>query len=82
MQKHFQYPELALEMGINGKVFVMFDVDREGLITKIRTRGPHQLLEKEAARIVSLLPKMTPGKQRGKPVRVPYALPINFQLID
>ena len=82
LQKHFQYPETALEMGIHGKVFVMFDIDREGVVSKIRTRGPDKLLEKEAARIVSLLPKMTPGKQRGKPVRVPYALPINFQLID
>ena len=82
LKKHFQYPETALEMGIHGKVFVMFDIDREGLVSKIRTRGPDKLLEKEAARIVSLLPKMTPGKQRGKPVRVPYALPINFQLID
>lgn len=82
LHKHFRYPEVALEMGIHGKVFVMFDIDREGRVSGIRTRGPDQLLEKEAARIVSLLPKMTPGKQRGKPVRVPYALPINFQLID
>ncbi len=80
--KHFRYPETALEMGIHGKVFVMFDIDREGMVSKIRTRGPDKLLEKEAARIISLLPKMTPGKQRGKPVRVPYALPINFQLLD
>ncbi len=82
LQKHFQYPEAALEMGIHGKVFVMFDIDRQGVVSGIRTRGPDKLLEKEASRIVSLLPKMTPGKQRGKPVRVPYALPINFQLID
>ena len=80
--KHFRYPETAMEMGIHGKVFVMFDINQEGKVSGIRTRGPDKLLEKEAARIVSLLPKMTPGKQRGKPVRVPYALPINFQLID
>ena len=82
LQKHFRYPETAMEMGIHGKVFVMFDINQEGKVSGIRTRGPDKLLEKEAARIVSLLPKMTPGKQRGKPVRVPYALPINFQLID
>lgn len=82
LQKNFRYPETAMEMGIHGKVFVMFDINQEGRVSGIRTRGPDKLLEKEAARIVSLLPKMTPGKQRGKPVRVPYALPINFQLLD
>ncbi|MBT8270918.1 MAG: energy transducer TonB [Flavobacteriaceae bacterium] len=82
LRKNFRYPETAMEMGIHGKVFVMFDINREGRVSGIRTRGPDKLLEKEAARIVGLLPKMTPGKQRGKPVRVPYALPINFQLVD
>ncbi|MBT8288025.1 MAG: energy transducer TonB [Flavobacteriaceae bacterium] len=80
--KHFRYPETALEMGIHGKVFVMFEINKQGLVSGIRTRGPDKLLEKEAARIMSLLPKMIPGKQRGKAVRVPYALPINFQLLD
>ena len=80
--KNFKYPETAMEMGIHGKVFVMFDIDQNGIVSRIRTRGPDKLLEKEAARIVGLLPKMIPGKQRGKPVRVPYALPINFQLLN
>ncbi|MBT8252589.1 MAG: energy transducer TonB, partial [Bacteroidia bacterium] len=71
--KHFRYPETALEMGIHGKVFVMFEINKQGLVSGIRTRGPDKLLEKEAARIMSLLPKMIPGKQRGKAVRVPYA---------
>lgn len=82
LKKNFRYPETALEMGIYGKVFVMFDVNKEGVVSKIRTRGPDKLLEAEAKRIISLLPKMTPGKQRGKPVRVPYSIPINFQLLD
>lgn len=82
LKKNFRYPETALELGIYGKVFVMFDVDKEGVVSKIRTRGPDRLLEAEAKRIISLLPKMTPGKQRGKPVRVPYNIPINFQLLD
>lgn len=82
LKKNFRYPETALELGIYGKVFVMFDVDKEGVVSKIRTRGPDRLLEAEAKRIISLLPKMTPGKQRGKPVRVPYSIPINFQLLD
>ena len=48
-------------------------------MTGIRTRGPDKILEKEAARIIGLLPKMEPGKQRGKSVRVPYSIPINFK---
>jgi protein TonB len=43
-------------------------------------RGPDKNLEKEAARIISKLPKMKPGSQRGNPVRVPFAIPINFKL--
>jgi protein TonB len=78
--KHFKYPETAMEMGIYGRVFVLFDINKEGYVSGIRTRGPDKLLEKEAERIVGLLPKMIPGKQRGKPVRVPYSIPINFQL--
>jgi protein TonB len=46
----------------------------------IRTRGPDKNLEKEANRIISKLPKMTPGKQRGRPVRVPFSIPITFRL--
>jgi len=82
MQHHvannFKYPELALEMGIYGRVFVMFTIDRDGSITRIKTRGPDKILEKEAERIIKTLPKMIPGKQRGKPVPVPFSLPINF----
>ena len=43
-------------------------------------RGPDKNLEKEAQRIISKLPKMTPGKQRGRPVRVPFSIPITFRL--
>lgn len=78
--KNFRYPETAMEMGIYGKVFVLFEINKDGIVTGIRTRGPDKLLEKEAARIIGILPKMIPGKQRGKPVRVPYSIPINFQL--
>lgn len=78
--KNFRYPELALEMGIHGKVFVIFNINKEGRISNIKTRGPDKLLEEEAIRIMNLLPKMEPGKQRGVPVKVPYSLPINFVL--
>lgn len=82
VNKHYEFPELALEMGIHGKVFVMFSIDQKGIVSGIRTRGPDKVLEQEAERIISLLPKMTPAKQRGKPVRVPYSIPIHFKYID
>jgi len=80
IKKVFKYPNRAQEMGIQGKVFVMFIVDKKGNISKIRTRGPDISLEEEAKRIINALPKMTAGKQRDKPVNVPYAIPINFKL--
>ncbi len=78
--KNFRYPETAKELGIHGKVYVFFLIDKYGYVTKVKSRGPDKMLEKEAERIVGLLPKMIPGKQRNKNVGVPYSLPINFQL--
>ena len=84
IQKHigrnFRYPEIAQEMGIQGRVFVQFMIGKDGNISGIRTRGPDKNLEKEANRIISKLPRMTPGKQRGRPVRVPFSIPITFRL--
>ena len=80
--KNFKYPDQAIELGVYGKVYVLFVIDSKGNVSNIRTRGPHKLLEKEAARIISLLPKMEPGKQRGKAVNVPYSVPIIFQFLD
>jgi len=79
VKKNFKYPETAIELGIRGKVFVLFTIDSKGKVSKIKSRGPDRILEKEAERIVSLLPKMIPGKQRGKSVSVPYSLPIHFK---
>ena len=78
--KNFRYPEIAQEMGIQGRVFVQFTIGKDGSISGIRTRGPDKNLEKEANRIISKLPRMTPGKQRGRPVRVPFSIPITFKL--
>ena len=84
IQKHinrnFRYPEIAQEMGIQGRVFVIFVISTDGSITNIQTRGPDKNLEKEASRIIEKLPKMIPGKQRGRPVRVPFSIPIVFKL--
>jgi len=78
--KEFRYPQIAAEMNIQGRVFVQFAINSKGFIDKIRTRGPDPGLEKEAARIVASLPRMTPGKQRGRAVTVPYSIPVNFKL--
>ena len=80
ISKTFRYPEIAQEMGIQGRVSVMFTIQKDGSIGNVRMRGPDKNLEKEAARIISKLPKMTPGKQRGNAVRVPFSIPINFVL--
>ncbi|MGC1205588.1 MAG: energy transducer TonB [Flavobacteriaceae bacterium] len=84
MQKHvidnFNYPQTALELGLQGRVSVVFVIDAKGNTTNIRSRGPDKILETEAERIISKLPQMKPGKQRGKPVKVAYAVPIFFKL--
>lgn len=80
IRKHFRYPDIAQEMGLQGRVNIMFTIQKDGSISEVRMRGPHEVLEKEAARIISKLPKMTPGKQRGNPVKVPFSIPITFKL--
>ncbi|MCH1385370.1 MAG: energy transducer TonB, partial [Flavobacteriaceae bacterium] len=80
ISRNFRYPEIAQEMGIQGRVYVQFMISKDGTISSIRTRGPDKNLEKEAQRIIRKLPRMTPGKQRGRPVRVPFSIPITFRL--
>lgn len=74
--------ELGGQLGLTGinRVTVMFMIDTEGNITDVQSRAPHPKLEEEAKRVINALPKMQPGKQRGKPVPVSYALPILFQV--
>mgnify|MGYP001070737610 CR=1 FL=1 len=81
ISKNVKYPVLAMENGIQGKVFVQFVIERDGSITDVKVvRGVDSSLDKEAIRVVKAMPKWTPGKQRGKAVRVSFTLPINFQL--
>ncbi|MCG2461437.1 energy transducer TonB [Flavobacteriaceae bacterium F89] len=84
MQKHirknFRYPEIAQEMGVQGMVMILFTIQKDGSIGNIRMRGPDKNLEAEARRIIEKLPKMSPGKQRGRPVSVPFSIPIRFNL--
>ncbi|RZW38249.1 MAG: energy transducer TonB, partial [Flavobacteriaceae bacterium] len=76
--------DLAGDLGLSGRqrISVFFKIDKNGNITNVGARAPHPGLEKEAKRVIGLLPKMQPGKQRGKPVTVPYSLPILFQVQD
>ena len=72
--------DLAGDLGLSGRqrISVIFKIDKTGNVTGVRSRAPHPRLEKEAARVINLLPKMKPGRQRGKAVVVPYSLPITF----
>jgi protein TonB len=76
--------DLASDLGLSGKlrINVIFKIDRTGNIVGVQARAPHPGLEKEATRVIKLLPKMKPGRQRGKAVTVPYSLPIIFQVQD
>jgi protein TonB len=78
---NIKYPVIAAENGIQGKVYVQFVVDKTGAITNARiARGVDPSIDQEALRVVNNLPRWKPGMQRGKPVRVSYTVPINFQL--
>lgn len=80
IKNHFIYPEEALRSGKYGKVYIIFQISEKGTIEKIRTKGPHPILEKEAVRIIEQLPNMTPGKYNGEPIEIPFSIPITFKL--
>ena len=82
IKKNQQYPERAMEDGIQGRVSVLFVIDKDGGISNVQVRGPKggELLEIEAKRVIEKLPKFKPGMQRGKPVKVKYSQPITFKL--
>lgn len=80
VKKNFIYPSKALKKNIEGKVYVQFVIDKEGNVVDVQTRGADPILQTEARRIFSLLPKFKPGFQKGKPVNVRYAMPLNFRL--
>lgn len=81
LRKNLNYPPLAAEMNIQGKVFVQFVVEKDGSISNVKVmRGVDGSLDQEAVRVIESMPKWIPGKQRGKPVRVAYNMPIIFEL--
>lgn len=81
LAKNIKYPTIAQENGTQGRVVCQFVVNRDGSIVDVKVlRGVDPYLDKEAVRVISTMPKWKPGKQRGKPVRVKYTVPVMFRL--
>jgi len=82
LRANMHYPQMAVENGVQGKVYVQFIVDQEGNITGIKTTGARigAGLEEEALRVIKLMPKWNPGKQNGQAVNVQFNLPVGFHL--
>ncbi|MEP5611453.1 MAG: energy transducer TonB [Cyclobacteriaceae bacterium] len=79
LSKNIKYPKSAMRLGISGRVFLKFVVERDGSLTDIRVvKGVGGGCDKEAIRVLSSAPAWEPGKQRGRPVRVSMILPITF----
>ncbi len=79
--QNLQYPEIAAENGVSGRVIVQFAVNKTGqVVDAVVMRSVDPALDKEAIRVVMSSPKWTPGKQRGKAVKVLFTFPINFVL--
>ena len=81
VNSQLEYPEIAKENGIQGRVTLQFTVNTDGSVSDVKVlRGVDSSLDKEAVRVVSSSPKWKPGMQRDKPVRVTYTFPVIFQL--
>lgn len=80
--QNFKYPQEAIDKGIEGRVLAQFTINELGNVEDIRLRGPQdgELLEGEAERLISELPKFIPGKHNGKVVKVKYGIPITFKV--
>lgn len=81
LSKNVRYPSMESDAGIQGRVFVEFVVSSDGSITEVvLKRGVSGGLDKEAIRVVGAMPRWSPGRVDGQPVRVRYILPVNFVL--
>lgn len=81
IMENMKYPEQAMKEGIQGRVTVRFIVEKDGSISDVKpVLSVHPLLNKEAVRVVKSMPKWSPGKHNGKPVRVRFNLPVMFKL--
>lgn len=81
IMENIKYPEQAMKEGIQGRVAVSFIVEKDGRVSNVRLlHSVQSALDKEAIRVVKSMPKWTPGKHNGKPVRVRFNLPVMFKL--
>ena len=81
LSKNIKYPPISAENGIQGRVIVQFVVNQDGsIVDPAVVRGVDSHLDKEALRVIQMMPKWKPGKQRGKAVRVKYTVPVMFRL--
>lgn len=81
IMENIKYPKQIMEEGIQGRVTVSFIVEKDGRVSNVRLlRSVQSALDKEAVRVVKSMPKWTPGKHNGKPVRVRFNLPVMFKL--
>ena len=81
IMENIKYPKQIMEEGIQGRVTVSFIVEKDGRVSNVRLlRSVQSALDKEAIRVVKSMPKWTPGKHNGKPVRVRFNLPVMFKL--
>ncbi len=81
LQNNVKYPTEAVKNKVEGRVVVQFIVEKDGSVSGVQVvRSVDPLLDREAARVVGSMPKWTPGKQKGKPVRVKYTVPIVFKM--
>lgn len=81
LSKNIKYPSVAQDNGIQGRVLVSFVVNKDGSIVDPEViKSVDAALDKEAMRVIKAMPKWNPGKQRGKPVRVKYTVPVLFRL--
>lgn len=79
--KKMIYPEAAAQKGVQGRVIVQFVVEKDGSVSNAKVvKGVDKDLDAEAIRVVKLLPKFTPGKTKGQPVRVWFTLPLTFKI--
>ena len=81
VNQHLEYPEVARENGVSGRVMLQFTVNPNGSVTDVKVlRGVDPALDKEAVRVISSSPKWEPGRQRDRAVKVTYTFPVIFQL--
>lgn len=81
LNKNMKYPSIAQDNGIQGRVIVQFVVNKDGsIVDPVVMKSVDPYLDKEALRVVKMMPKWSPGEQRGKPVRVKFTLPVTFRL--